>query len=173
MGAVDWDAWIYQPGLPPVHLDFTTKQSNESSDLADAYIALGGSSSPDNFEVFINDYYSNLKVIFLERLNIQYDNVTPEILAKIDADYNLTSTVDPECKQRWLPLALRKGYNAALEPAHDFISSQGRLKYLKPIYLALLQSDQKDLAIQWFNENIDFYHPLAVSSLKKMLGLDQ
>jgi leukotriene-A4 hydrolase len=113
-----------------------------------------------------------LKVIFLERLNIQYDLLTVEILAKIDADYNLTSTVDPECKQRWLPLGIRKGYNVALEPAHTFISSQGRLKYLNPIYLALLQSNQRDLAIQWFNENIDFYHPLAVASLKKMLGLD-
>jgi hypothetical protein len=36
-----------------------------------------------------------------------------------------------------------------------------------------MQSDQTELAIQWFNENIDFYHPLAVASLKKMLGLDK
>jgi leukotriene-A4 hydrolase len=99
--------------------------------------------------------------------------VTVDILAKIDADYNLTLTVDPECKQRWLPLAIRKGYNVALEPAHEFISVQGRLKYLNPIYLALIQSGQKELAVQWFNENIDFYHPLAITSLKKMLGLDE
>jgi len=68
---------------------------------------------------------------------------------------------------------VRKGYSDALEPAHQFISSQGRLKYLKPIYLALMQSDQTELAIQWFKENIDFYHPLAVASLKKMLGLEK
>jgi hypothetical protein len=30
LGAVDWDAWIYQPGLPPKFLDFTTKESNSS-----------------------------------------------------------------------------------------------------------------------------------------------
>jgi leukotriene-A4 hydrolase len=97
LAAVDWDAWIYTPGLPPVHLDFTTRQSNESSALADGYIALNGSASPENYTNFF-DYYSNLKVIFLERLNTEYDKVTPEILAKIDADYNLTVTVDPECK---------------------------------------------------------------------------
>lgn len=67
IGEVDWDAWIYQAGLPPVHLDFTTKASNESSDLADAYIQLEGKSSPENYKIF-GDYYSNLKVIFLERL---------------------------------------------------------------------------------------------------------
>jgi leukotriene-A4 hydrolase len=68
------------------------------------------------------------------------DTVTLDIMSKLDADLNLTMTVDPECKQRWYPLAIRKGYQSALEPAHEFISSQGRLKYLTPIYMALKQS---------------------------------
>lgn len=139
LAAVNWDAWIYQDGLPPVHLDFTTKASNASSDLADEYIKLGGKSSPADFEKF-NDYYSNLKVIFLERLATQMDSLSLDVMSKVDSDLSLTSTVDPECKQRWFPLAIRKGYQAALEPAHEFISSQGRLKYLSPIYLALKQS---------------------------------
>lgn len=83
LGAVDWDAWIYQPGLPPVHLDFTTVESNSSVALADAYIQLAGKTSPDNFTQF-NDYYINLKVIFLERLAIQPDSVTIDIMTKID-----------------------------------------------------------------------------------------
>jgi len=62
-------------------------------------------------------------------------------MTKIDEDLNLTNTVDPECKQRWLPLGIRKGYENATEPAHEFVSSQGRLKYLSPIYLALEQSN--------------------------------
>merc|ERR1711990_9584 len=137
LGSVDWDAWIYQPGLPPIHHDFTTVDSNASAALADAYIVLAGKSSPDNYTKF-NDYYSNLKVIFLERLALRIDDVTVDILTKIDADYNLTNTPDPECKQRWLPLGIKKGYAPAKEPAHTFISSQGRLKYLNPIYLALI-----------------------------------
>ena len=31
LDAVDWDAWIEQPGLPPVTFDFSTKSSNESA----------------------------------------------------------------------------------------------------------------------------------------------
>ena len=72
-----------------------------------------------------------------------------------------------------MPLGIRQGYAPVIEPAHEFISVQGRLKYLKPIYQALLDSDQRDTAVKWFNENIDFYHPLAVSAIKKQLGLDQ
>ena len=42
LGGTNWDEWLYTPGMPPVTLDFTTKQSNESVDLADGYISLAG-----------------------------------------------------------------------------------------------------------------------------------
>jgi len=64
-----------------------------------------------------------------------------------------------------------KNYTAVLEPAHQFISSMGRMKYLTPNYQALLDSDQKPLAIQWYQENVNFYHPYAVLQLGKLLGL--
>lgn len=47
------------------------------------------------------------------------------------------------------------------------------MKYLTPIYKALLDSDQKDIAVQWFKENEDFYHPYAVDQLKQLLGLNE
>jgi len=109
----------------------------------------------------------------LEALASQQDKLTLDILKKVDADYNLTGTVDPECKQRWFPLCIKAGYAPALEPAHTFVSTQGRMKYLNPIYRALLDTNQKDLAVKWFNESIDFYHPLAIASLKKLLGLEE
>jgi len=37
----------------------------------------------------------------------------------------------------------------------------------------LIDSGQKDVAIKWFRENEDFYHPLAVNSLSKLLGLSE
>lgn len=98
--------------------------------------------------------------------------VTVELLQKIDTDLNITGTLDPECKQRWYPLGITKNYTAVKEPAHTFISSQGRMKYLTPIYTALLQSGQRELAIAWYNENVDFYHPYAVEQLKRLLGIN-
>lgn len=172
IATVDWDKWIYEPGLPPVHLDFTTKESNESSALADEYIRLGGKASPENYAHF-NKYYSNLKVIFIERLLERKADVTLAVLERIDADYNLTNTLDPECKQRWFPLGIMTAYDKVVTPSHTFISSQGRLKYLTPIYRALLATDQMALARQWFEENITFYHPLAIDTLSKLLHIKE
>ena len=136
LNAVDWDKWINEPGLPPIQFDFTTIQSNQSQDLADHYVLLKGMFAPANYKVF-NGYYSMLKVIFIERL-ASNPKLNFGIIKRVDEDYNLTTSVDPEIKQRWFPMGIRAGYKPVMEPAHKFICSMGRLKYLKPIYLALL-----------------------------------
>jgi leukotriene-A4 hydrolase len=122
---MQYEAWVLKPGLPPVQLDFTTKELNESSALADQYIKLDGSASPANYKDFYN-YYSSLKVVFIERLITRSKDVDVATLKRIDGDYNLTASLDPEVKQRWFPLGLRKGYEPVIEQAHSFISTQGR-----------------------------------------------
>ena len=39
-----------------------------------------------------------------------------------------------------------------------------------PVYQALEDSNQHDLAVQWNDENKDFYHPVAESSVMKIIG---
>ena len=167
---MDWDAWVHGPGMPPVWQDFRTPKLNQSLAIADGYIALAGKGSPANFTDY-EGYYSSLKQIFVSRLQDRIGDVTLDILTQIDKDLSITSTVDPEVKQFWFFVCIMKGYQPVMQPAHTFISSMGRLKYLKPVYQALLNTNQKDLAVQWFNENINFYHPTAVITLKRLLGI--
>ena len=47
------------------------------------------------------------------------------------------------------------------------------MKYINPIYTALVDMGYVNLAYEWFYENIDFYHPIAVSKLRDILNLDQ
>jgi leukotriene-A4 hydrolase len=93
---VDWDAWVHAPGLSPVWQDFTTLALNSSHALADAYIKAGGQSTPENYTEYKN-YESNVKSIFLDRLRVNKD-ITTDIIARIDADLDITGTLDPECK---------------------------------------------------------------------------
>lgn len=81
--------WVMNPGLAPFPLDFTTPAMTESQDLADEYIILAGTASPSNYTDY-NDFYSSLKVVFLERLNSQEDQMTIDIMEKIDVDLNVT-----------------------------------------------------------------------------------
>jgi len=64
--AVDWDAWVFSPGYPPVKIDFSNAEVEAALDLAEAYIQLLGQDSPDysSYETFNN----NQKLIFLNEL---------------------------------------------------------------------------------------------------------
>ena len=89
---------MYQTGLAPVPLDFTTTESDQSAALALEYIKLNGTASPDNATAEYQSYYSNLKVVFHDTLQDQYDLVNTAILERIDADLNCTAEIDPEVR---------------------------------------------------------------------------
>lgn len=48
----------------------------------------------------------------------------------------------------------------------------GRSKYLSPVYASLQDSGQHDLGVQWFDENKDFYHPVAATTIEGILGIE-
>lgn len=43
------------------------------------------------------------------------------------------------------------------------------MKYINPIYIALVKSGRRDLADKWFKEFQNFYHPIAVAGLRKII----
>jgi leukotriene-A4 hydrolase len=72
--------------------------------------------------------------------------MTIAIMQRIDADLNVTNDIDPEVKQRWLTLSIAMGYMPAFEQAHEFVSVQGRMKYINPIYQALIRNGYRSFA---------------------------
>lgn len=92
-----------------------------------------------------------------------------EIIKKIDADLNVSYTEDPEVKNAWFPLGIRLGYDLCKTQAATFVSVQGRQKYINPEYQALLDTNQRDLAIQWLDKNKALYHPSVTFQLERMI----
>ena len=104
-------------------------------------------------------------MLFLLELIKRQDEVSIELMTRIDADLNITMDLDPEVKQRWYPMGIEIGYLPVFDQAHEFVSVQGRSKYLNPIYQSLWDYGYQTLAYSWFLENEDFYHPIAIYSL--------
>lgn len=80
---MNWTAWVHGPGLPPVALDFMTPELMESHALANQYLELAGNSTPSNFADYKN-WTSNLKVVFLSKLEAEFNNLTVDIITRID-----------------------------------------------------------------------------------------
>jgi hypothetical protein len=143
---MDWSLWINVPGPAPEYLNFTTVEATHAVNLAHAYIALNGQSSPENYKDYFA-YYSNLKVIFYDTLRASIGQMNIAMMERIDADYNTTADKDPEVKQRWLPTGIMLDYEPALPTAHTWISSMGRAKYLTPVYVALEDHGMHDTGV--------------------------
>ena len=145
---IDWETWVYGPGLAPVHLDFTTKGLNDSLALVDSYIAM-----PADFnhtaatDLWKNEFVSTTKTIFTQKLNTEFSKcgttcITKELFASIDADMDITHEINPDVKQEWQPLGIMLGLNTTVELAHTTVSTVGRMKYLSPVYDALLKTTE-------------------------------
>lgn len=159
---MDWEKWVKEGGLPPVTLNFTTANLTKAQEIASEYIK-DPTTSPHGYEVY-EDWYSGLHVVFLEQLIAE--NCTLEVYKKVDSDLNVTGSSDPEVKERWYPMGIKLNDTTITPLAKKFVQEMGRYKYVKPIFQALLDSNQKDLALTWFHEKEDFYHPYVIDQLE-------
>mmetsp|Transcript_34613 Transcript_34613/g.52950 ORF Transcript_34613/g.52950 Transcript_34613/m.52950 type:complete len:127 (-) Transcript_34613:68-448(-) len=98
------------------------------------------------------------------------DSFDTELVSLIDSKLNISSTVDPEVKTRWYRLGIMKDYKPAFPLAHKFLSDQGKMKFIQPLYRALLLSGNWRLADKWLKENKDFYHPTAYEMVDALIA---
>eukprot|EP00347_Sterkiella_histriomuscorum_P017996 403347183 len=173
LNAINWEAWIKQGGQNPPEwkISFSTDSTKISEKLADDYIALQGTGHPKDHS--ISDLDSQNMVVFLNRLIARQNELNYNIMALIDSAQVSLQGNNPEIMFRWLPLAISMGYEEAYgdskSRAHNFVSQNGRIDYIYPIYKQLVRSGRKDLAFKWFSEFKNFYHPSVVADLKKMI----
>ena len=122
INAVNWTEWVTVGGPSPYTFNYTTDDSVNATNLADQYIALGGFASPFNATATYKSYYANQQVIFHLRLIARLDDLSLNIMERIDNDLNCTTANNPEITQRWFPTAIALGYIPAFGPAFDYVS---------------------------------------------------
>ena len=64
------------------------------------------------------------------------------------------------------------GDSAIIPQTVEFLKSQGRMKYLRPLYRSL-HKKEKEVAIQTFKEAGSGYHPIAAKMVAADLGLGE
>ncbi|KAI9002648.1 peptidase family M1-domain-containing protein [Gaertneriomyces semiglobifer] len=167
--SVDWDAWLHQPGMPPVENEFDKSLAQACEELAVQWsqYGKGGEFDQSPFEGF----NSGQRVMFLEKC-LAKPVFSHSALKAMDASYALSQTGNAEIQFRWQMLCLQADYDAIFAGVTKFLSEVGRMKFVRPLYRALNKcKDGKELAKKTFLENRNFYHPICASMVAKDLGL--
>jgi leukotriene-A4 hydrolase len=157
---VDFDGWIYQPGLPataphPTSAAFT-KVEHEAGEW------LNGGALPDAQHWSTQEW-----LCFLRALPEQ---LTSKQMRALDQTYSLTASGNDEILQQWLLMAVRNGYEPANDKLAQFLSSVGRRKYIRPLYEELARTPAgKERATAIYETARPGYHPIAQSTIDGIL----
>ena len=106
---------------------------------------------------------------------VLYLDATPrpapaELFAELDRRFQLTSSGNYEVLVSWLQLAVRSGHAPALARTEEVLGKVGRMKYLRPLYRALLQGPgSAELASRCFERYRERYHPIARQVVESLL----
>ncbi|KAF1813311.1 leukotriene A-4 hydrolase [Eremomyces bilateralis CBS 781.70] len=166
---LDWDTWLFGPGLPPKP-DFDETLAKECYALADKWerrtTGADASFAPQPSD--IAHFSANQTVVFLERLQTSTTPFRPADMELMGATYRLSESANVELVSRFYSLALKSRAEAFYAPAAELLGTVGRMKFVRPLYRALNGCDRQ-LAIATFERNRGFYHPICRGMVEKDL----
>jgi aminopeptidase N len=158
-----FDAWLYEPGVPA---DAPQAQTRRLGLVDSARVAWLGTAKLPPVEL-TKAWTSYEWVHFIEALP---DTVTVEQLAQLDDAYHFTGTMNGEIAQRWYPLTVRRGYTQANDAIAAFLKRIGRRKLIMPTYGALVETEAGlAFAKQVFADAKPGYHPITTGSVQKTI----
>ncbi|KAJ2747436.1 Leucyl aminopeptidase yscIV [Coemansia sp. BCRC 34301] len=172
LNQIEWDKWLFAPGMPPIDNKYDERPQQICLDLADRWISATSGSDYSQFSPKdIEDFSTMQKVILLTRL-AERSPLPEATLAALDLVYGLTNHRNCEVRFGWLSLALKSNYMATTAAVIDMLSTQGRMKYTRPLYRLLRACpDGRSIAEQTFLRMRNFYHPICARLVEKDLEL--
>lgn len=176
---IQWHGWLHTPGAPPKIPNYDRSLMLPCEDLMNSILLI------DEIDSVKLDRFSDLKfdqkIVFLDLLSQKLEtekmNITPEhleiIMKHLETEFALKHETNVEICLRWYLMALRSKYvpDYLQVSALNFIISQGRMKYNRPIYRELCKLNQNSCRIvqDTFRSNRKFYHPIAAKMIEKDL----
>ena len=160
---INVQAWIYEPGIPanapPIKAEaFTAVESQ-----VDAWKGGAASTTLDTKSWSTQEWLH-----FLRSLS---DTIPQDRLADIDKTFKLSSSGNSEILFAWLKIAIANRYEPAFPALENFLTSQGRRKFVAPLYADLAKTDWgKAMAMRIYARARPTYHSVSVGTIDKTLN---
>ncbi|PSC70392.1 Leukotriene A-4 hydrolase isoform A [Micractinium conductrix] len=178
---IEWETWFYKPGMPPVTNKYDESLGQQAYELAKKWhtsdvMGIGSDGPAGASADDIKGWSSTQIVAFLDKLGElrSMQPLHPTITRKMDELYDLDASHNSEIRSSWLKLCIDAGDEATLPHAKAFLSEQGRMKFLRPLYRALHGSKSekaRQLAKETYEANRSAYHPIAAKLVAADLKL--
>lgn len=170
LNSVDWDAWLYCPGMPPVNLHFDNNLLAEIYQLSQNW-STARNNDLDQFSAQDLDKFSTQqKEEFFNQLLLQ-ESFSIQKISYMERIYQMFSVRNCEVRFKWLRLCIRAKWPEAIPHAFDFINSQGRMKFVIPVYRELYAWEATQVqTIENYQNHRHEMHPVTAKMLDNVLS---
>jgi hypothetical protein len=155
-------AWVFEPGLQ----DNLPAVKSDALAAVDNQVAVWKSGSAAS--ALMTSKWSTLEWLhFLRALPVE---IPQPRLADLDKTFKLSSAGNSEILFEWLRIAIRNQYKPAFPALERFLTSQGRRKYVAPLYADLAKTDWgRPMAMDIYKRARPTYHSVAVNTIDQSL----
>ncbi|KAI1715474.1 peptidase family m1 domain-containing protein [Ditylenchus destructor] len=169
LDSIDFNTWLTSPGIPPNKPSYDESLVSECRQLAAKWCH----GSEEEITSIDKGQFSRMTADQRKKVLMSIDAeepLSPNRALLLEKAYDLNSVGNCEVFYSWALVAVKAKWPPIIPHALDFLTRQGRMKYLKPVYKRLFAwEDSREQAIVRFNQNAPFMHPIAVRAIKALL----
>jgi hypothetical protein len=157
------DQWVYQPGLPSNAVEPHSAAFDRVAAAVNAFTAGGPASAAP---------WSSWGTLERQRFLQTLPHTLPQPrLDDLEHALQLNAVRNDEVLFDWLKLAIRNDYHASEPALQDFLTRQGRLKYISPLYRALMAQGTWGpvFARRVYAVARATYHPVSQASIDRLV----
>lgn len=163
---IDIDSWIYGPGLPASVPNIKTEELSKVAKAAMRFQA-GEPAESIASDFKTKEWTTHHWNYFLRSFN---DKLTQEQMSDLDQQFKFTESGNSEITHDWCLLAISSNYTPAMPKLETFLTSQGRRKFLQPIYKKLAETkDGEKLARKIYKIARPGYHSVSRNTIDEIL----
>lgn len=171
--ALQLDPWVYQPGLPSNAVAPVSTALTAVDTAAEAFFADKGPASAIPWSGWSTQERQHFLAWRPDGLAAGRDWLTNQQLADLETTLNLRAEGNAEVLFQWLQIAVAHRYQPAVPTLERFLTSQGRRKFVLPLYTSLWAEGDwgRPIATRVYATARPGYHPVTTGSVDGVVGV--
>lgn len=139
--SIDWQKWLYSPGMPPVIPDYDKTYCTFCDELVDKFLTWDGTGDLPITEDDRKDLITKQIIYFLQNI-FQADAQSLDKLQALNNLFNFDTVKNSEIKFGWLRICLKARWEEKVHVILTWVNIIGRMKFVRPLYRALFEWEE-------------------------------
>ncbi|XP_050305919.1 leukotriene A-4 hydrolase [Anthonomus grandis grandis] len=170
---IDWQTWLYTPGMPIVIPEYDKTLVVACDEFIDKFVNWSGEG-----QMPVGDQdkekLSTFQVIYILQKISEKPAQNIEKLKSLNALFDLDNVKNSEIKFRWLRICLKAHWEEKVDTVLSWINIVGRMKFVRPLYRDLYSWEKmRSRAIDNFKANRQGMMHVSAYTLAKDLHIDE